>query len=63
VVNNNGRDSSWSWQRFNSASMPGAPRLGTNRHRHQGRFQQRPNEIRLKRDLMDKQIVDIDGRK
>ncbi len=28
-----------------------------------GRFQQRPNEIRLKQDLMDKQIVDIDGRK
>jgi magnesium transporter len=28
-----------------------------------GRFQQRPEEIRLARDLMDKQIVDIDGRK
>ncbi|HEX8939673.1 MAG TPA: CBS domain-containing protein [Candidatus Limnocylindrales bacterium] len=28
-----------------------------------GRFQQRPNEILLKQDLMDKQIVDIDGRK
>ncbi|MDQ6795911.1 MAG: CBS domain-containing protein [Chloroflexota bacterium] len=27
------------------------------------RFRQRPNEIRLKADLMDKQIVDIDGRK
>ena len=27
------------------------------------RFQQRPNEILLKQDLMDKQIVDIDGRK
>jgi CBS domain-containing protein/sporulation protein YlmC with PRC-barrel domain len=27
------------------------------------RFQQRPNEILLKADLMDKQIVDIDGRK
>jgi len=27
------------------------------------RFHQRPNEIRLKRDLMDRQIVDIDGRK
>jgi CBS domain-containing protein/sporulation protein YlmC with PRC-barrel domain len=27
------------------------------------KFQQRPNEIRLKRDLMDRQIVDIDGRK
>jgi CBS domain-containing protein/sporulation protein YlmC with PRC-barrel domain len=27
------------------------------------KFQQRPNEIRLKEDLMDKQIVDIDGRK
>jgi CBS domain-containing protein len=27
------------------------------------KFQQRPNEIRLKDDLMDKQIVDIDGRK
>jgi magnesium transporter len=28
-----------------------------------GRFQQRPNEILLGQDLMDKQIVDIDGRK
>ena len=28
-----------------------------------GRFQQRPNEILLRQDLMDKQIVDIDGRK
>src|SRR5436190_14178865 len=27
------------------------------------KFQQRPNEILLKADLMDKQIVDIDGRK
>ena len=27
------------------------------------KFQQRPDEIRLKDDLMDKQIVDIDGRK
>jgi len=27
------------------------------------KFQQRPNEILLKGDLMDKQIVDIDGRK
>lgn len=28
-----------------------------------GRFQQRPNEVLLRQDLMDKQIVDIDGRK
>jgi CBS domain-containing protein len=28
-----------------------------------GKFQQRPNEIRLKQDLLDRQIVDIDGRK
>jgi len=28
-----------------------------------GKFQQRPNEILLRQDLMDKQIVDIDGRK
>jgi magnesium transporter len=28
-----------------------------------GRFRQRPNEILLRADLMDKQIVDIDGRK
>jgi magnesium transporter len=28
-----------------------------------GQFQQRPNEILLRADLMDKQIVDIDGRK
>ncbi len=27
------------------------------------KFRQRPNEIRLRADLMDKQIVDIDGRK
>jgi magnesium transporter len=27
------------------------------------RFQQRPNEIQLRSDLLDKQIVDIDGRK
>lgn len=27
------------------------------------KFQQRPDEIRLREDLMDKQIVDIDGRK
>ncbi|HYX11944.1 MAG TPA: PRC-barrel domain-containing protein, partial [Candidatus Acidoferrum sp.] len=27
------------------------------------KFQQRPNEILLRTDLMDKQIVDIDGRK
>jgi magnesium transporter len=27
------------------------------------KFRQRPNEIRLRQDLMDKQIVDIDGRK
>ncbi len=28
-----------------------------------GKFRQRPNEILLKQDLLDKQIVDIDGRK
>jgi magnesium transporter len=28
-----------------------------------GKFRQRPNEIRLRTDLLDKQIVDIDGRK
>jgi magnesium transporter len=28
-----------------------------------GKFQQRPNEILLKADLLDKQIVDIDGRR
>jgi CBS domain-containing protein len=28
-----------------------------------GKFRQRPNEILLRADLMDKQIVDIDGRK
>ena len=27
------------------------------------KFQQRPNEIQLRMDLLDKQIVDIDGRK
>ena len=36
--------------------------LGDRDHRHH-RFHQRPDEIQLRSDLLDKQIVDIDGRK
>jgi flagellar motility protein MotE (MotC chaperone)/sporulation protein YlmC with PRC-barrel domain len=61
VVNNNGREIFLSWQAVNSLDAGGAE-LGTTAI-DISRFQQRPNEIRLKRDLMDKQIVDIDGRK
>ena len=61
VVNNNGREIFLSWQAGNSLDAGGAA-LGTTAI-DISRFQQRPNEIRLKRDLMDKQIVDIDGRK
>ena len=61
VVNNNGREIFLSWQAVNSLDAGGAT-LGTTAI-DISRFQQRPNEIRLKRDLMDKQIVDIDGRK
>jgi len=61
VVNNNGREIFLSWQAVNSLDAGGAA-LGTTAI-DISRFQQRPNEIRLKRDLMDKQIVDIDGRK
>jgi magnesium transporter len=61
VVNNNGREIFLSWQAVTSLDAEGAT-LGTSAI-DISRFQQRSDEIRLKRDLMDKQIVDIDGRK
>jgi CBS domain-containing protein len=61
VVNNNGREIFLPWQAVISLDAGGAT-LG-NTAIDIGRFRQRPDEIRLKRDLMDKQIVDIDGRK
>jgi CBS domain-containing protein len=61
VVNNNGREIFLHWQAVTSLDAGGAT-LG-NMAIDISRFRQRPDEIRLKRDLMDKQIVDIDGRK
>jgi CBS domain-containing protein len=61
VVNNNGREIFLHWQAVTSLDAVGAT-LG-NMAIDISRFRQRPDEIRLKRDLMDKQIVDIDGRK
>ncbi|HEY5486105.1 MAG TPA: CBS domain-containing protein [Candidatus Limnocylindrales bacterium] len=61
VVNNNGREIFLHWEAVISLDAGGAT-LG-NMAVDMSRFQQRPNEIRLKQDLMDKQIVDIDGRK
>ena len=49
------------WSSVRSLGIEGA-RLGT-RTIDIGKFRQRPNEILLRADLMDKQIVDIDGRK
>jgi magnesium transporter len=61
VVRTNGREIFLHWQAVASLDGTGAT-LGTTAI-DIGRFQQRPNEIRLKLDLMDRQIVDIDGRK
>jgi flagellar motility protein MotE (MotC chaperone)/sporulation protein YlmC with PRC-barrel domain len=61
VVKTNGREIFLHWQAVASLDATGAT-LGTTAI-DIGRFQQRPNEIRLKLDLMDRQIVDIDGRK
>ncbi len=61
VVRTNGREIFLHWQAVASLDATGAT-LGTTAI-DIGRFQQRPNEIRLKLDLMDRQIVDIDGRK
>jgi magnesium transporter len=49
------------WSSVESLDASGA-RLRTNTI-DIDKFRQRPNEIQLRQDLMDKQIVDIDGRK
>jgi magnesium transporter len=61
VVDTNGREIFLHWQSVTSLDASGAT-LGTSAI-DITKFQQRPNEIRLKLDLMDRQIVDIDGRK
>jgi magnesium transporter len=61
VVRTNGREIFLQWSSVASLDASGAT-LGTTAI-DISKFHQRPNEIRLKRDLMDRQIVDIDGRK
>jgi CBS domain-containing protein len=61
VVEASGRRIFLPWSSVGSFDEAGA-RLRT-RTIDIGKFQQRPNEILLKQDLLDKQIVDIDGRK
>jgi CBS domain-containing protein len=61
VVKTNGREIFLHWNSVTSLDAGGAT-LGTSAI-DISKFQQRPNEIRLKQDLMDRQIVDIDGRK
>jgi CBS domain-containing protein len=61
VVKTNGREIFLHWNSVTSLDAGGAT-LGTSAI-DITKFQQRPNEIRLKQDLMDRQIVDIDGRK
>ncbi|MGA3057058.1 MAG: CBS domain-containing protein [Candidatus Limnocylindrales bacterium] len=61
VVKTNGREIFLQWSSVASLDSSGAT-LGTTAI-DISKFHQRPNEIRLKRDLMDRQIVDIDGRK
>jgi magnesium transporter len=61
VVKTNGREIFLHWQSVTSLDASGAT-IGTSAI-DISKFQQRPNEIRLKLDLMDRQIVDIDGRK
>ncbi|HEY2915588.1 MAG TPA: CBS domain-containing protein [Candidatus Limnocylindrales bacterium] len=50
------------WTSVATFDVLGGARLSTDRL-DIARFHQRPNEITLKQDLLDKQIVDIDGRK
>jgi magnesium transporter len=50
------------WTSVASFDAVAGARLSTDRL-DIARFHQRPNEITLKQDLLDKQIVDIDGRK
>ena len=61
VVRTNGREIFLHWNSVANLDARGAT-LGTSAI-DISKFNQRPNEIRLKRDLMDRQIVDIDGRK
>jgi magnesium transporter len=61
VVRTDRREIFLPWTSVTALDAEGA-RLGTQMI-DIGRFQQRPEEIRLRRDLLDKQIVDIDGRK
>src|SRR5664280_2247020 len=61
VVNTNGREIFLHWNSVASLDVAGVT-LGTTSI-DIGKFQQRPNEIRLKLNLLDRQIVDIDGRK
>jgi CBS domain-containing protein len=61
VVKTNGRQIFLQWSSVASLDASGAV-LGTTAI-DISKFQQRPNEIGLKQDLMDRQIVDIDGRK
>ncbi len=61
VVKTNGREIFLHWPSVTNLDASGAT-LGTSAI-DISKFQQRPNEIRLKLDLMDRQIVDIDGRK
>jgi len=61
VVRTNGREIFLHWQSVGSLDAGGATLRTT--AIDISKFHQRPNEIRLKRDLMDRQIVDIDGRK
>jgi magnesium transporter len=61
VVRTNRRDIFLPWESVQTVDATGA-RLRTQTI-DIGRYQQRPDEIRLATDLMDKQIVDIDGRK
>ena len=61
VVKTNGREIFLQWKSVTSLDATGAM-LGTSAI-DISKFLQRPNEIRLKQDLMDRQIVDIDGRK
>jgi magnesium transporter len=61
VVKTNGREIFLHWNSVTSLDAGGAT-LGTSAI-DISKFHQRANEIRLKLDLMDRQIVDIDGRK
>jgi len=61
VVKTNGREIFLHWKSVTSLDASGAT-LATSAI-DISKFHQRPNEIRLKLDLMDRQIVDIDGRK